>query len=70
MWGLSCNLPQLRNLLEKSPIIHLGQINAYNVEEVVDKYSILTVTSLLLFVEGNESLRAAHFAGLENRGNL
>jgi hypothetical protein len=57
-------------LLEKSPIIHLGQINAYNVEEVVDKYSILTVTSLLLFIEGNEYLREAHFVGLENRGNL
>ncbi|MGG0496699.1 hypothetical protein ABEY62_27415 [Priestia megaterium] len=57
-------------MLEKSPIIYLGQVNAYNVEEVVDKYSILTVTFLLLFVEGKESLRAAHFVGLENRGNL
>lgn len=57
-------------MLRKSPIIHLVQVNAYNVEEVVDNYSILTVTFLLLFVEGNESLRAAHFVGLENRGNL
>ncbi|GAB1786135.1 hypothetical protein PMEGAPL128_52500 [Priestia megaterium] len=57
-------------MLEKSPIIHLGQVNVYNVEEVVDKYSISTVTFLLLFVEGNESLRTAHFVGIENRGNL
>lgn len=57
-------------MLDRSPIVHLGQVNAYNVEEVVDKYSILTVSSLLLFVEGNETLRAARFVDLKNRGNL
>ncbi|MEN3772016.1 hypothetical protein CN497_19445 [Priestia megaterium] len=60
----------MKKIEDLTSIIHLDQVNAYNVEEVVDKYSILTVTFLLLFVEGNEPLRAAHFVGLENRGNL
>ncbi|MFU7592581.1 hypothetical protein ACMX9J_27010 [Priestia sp. RMT2NF4] len=60
----------MKEIEDLTSIIHLDQVNAYNVEEVVDKYSILTVTFLLLFVEGNESLRAAYFVGLENRGNL
>ncbi|WP_454871009.1 hypothetical protein [Priestia megaterium] len=60
----------MKEIEDLTSIIHLDQVNAYNVEEVVDKYSILTVTFLLLFVEGNEPLRAAHFVGLENRGNL
>ncbi|PRS09689.1 thiol reductase thioredoxin [Bacillus atrophaeus] len=63
-------LPQLRDLLDKFPHIKLGYINAYNVEEIASRFSILTVPALLLFIEGTEYLREArfvHFEQLEKR---
>ena len=69
-----CNaiLPQLQELLDKFPLIHLGRVNVDNVEEVAAELSILTVPVLILFVNGKEFLRAArfvHFAELEKRIN-
>ncbi|MFD2617555.1 thioredoxin family protein [Terrilactibacillus laevilacticus] len=63
-------LPHLRHLLDKFPLIQLGQVDAYHVEEVVAKYSIFSVPSLFLFIEGKEFLREArfvHFDELEKK---
>ncbi|WP_280166039.1 thioredoxin family protein [Priestia aryabhattai] len=63
-------LPRLRELLDNFPLIHLGHINAYDVEEVAAKFSIFTVPVLLLFIDGKEVLREArfvHFDELEKR---
>ncbi|MBO1510220.1 thioredoxin family protein [Metabacillus bambusae] len=63
-------LPRLRELLDKFPHIHLGHIDANEVEEIAAKFSILTVPVLLLFINGKEVLRDArfiHFDKLEKR---
>lgn len=63
-------LAQLRQLLNNYPQIHLGKVNANDVEEVAAKYLIFTVPSLVLFVEGKEALRIdrfVHFAELEKQ---
>ncbi|MFP3886093.1 thioredoxin family protein [Priestia filamentosa] len=51
-------------------MIHLGHVNAYEVEEIAAKYLILTAPTLLLFIDGKESLRTVrfvHFDELEKR---
>lgn len=63
-------LPQLRYLLDEFPMIRLGHINANEVEEIAAKYLILTVPTLLLFLDGEEYLRIlrfVHFDELKER---
>lgn len=58
-------LPQVRELMEKYPKIHLGHINAGEVEEVASKFSVFTVPVLLLFVDGKEYLREARIVHMQ-----
>ncbi|MFD1416080.1 thioredoxin family protein [Oceanobacillus jeddahense] len=58
-------LPKLRELLDNYPLIHLGHIDAANVEEVAEKFSVFTVPIMLLIIEGKEYIRADRFVRLE-----
>ena len=59
-------LPQLKDLLKEFPLIHLGHINADDVEEIAGCLSVLTVPALLLFVAGKEILREARFVQMQS----
>lgn len=54
-------LPKLRELLNLYPQIHLGHINANQVEEVAAKYLVFAVPTLLLLVEKKEYIRSDRF---------
>ncbi|WP_374722331.1 thioredoxin family protein [Peribacillus tepidiphilus] len=58
-------LPQVKEVMNDFPLIHLGYVNADHVEEIAGYFSIFTVPVLLLFVEGKEFLREARFVHLE-----
>lgn len=51
--------PKVQELLMKYPEIHLGRVDAQEVQEVAGALSIFTVPVLLLFVEGKEYVREA-----------
>ncbi|WP_195573940.1 thioredoxin family protein [Paenibacillus sp. 1001270B_150601_E10] len=57
--------PKVQDLLMKYPEIHLGNVNAQEVQEVAGALSIFTVPVLLLFVEGKEYLREARIVHLD-----
>lgn len=59
-------LPQLKDLLKEFPLIHLGHINADDVEEIAGRLSVLTVPALILFVEGKEIIREARFVQMRS----
>lgn len=50
-------LPKVRELLDNYPLIHLGHIDASEVEEVAEKFLIFTVPIMLLMIEGKEYIR-------------
>ena len=54
-------LPRLRELLDHYKDIHLGFVDASQLEEIAAKLSVFTVPALLLFIEGKEYLREARF---------
>lgn len=54
-------LPKLRNMLADYPYIHLGHINANQVEAVAAQFLIFTVPTLLLMVDQKEYIRANQF---------
>jgi thiol-disulfide isomerase/thioredoxin len=54
-------LPKLRELLDVYPLIHLGHINASKVEEVAEKFLILTAPIMLLIIDQKEYLREDRF---------
>lgn len=58
-------LPQVEDMLEEFPNIHLGHVNADNVEEVAGRFSIFTVPALLFFVDEKEMIREARFVHME-----
>lgn len=58
-------LPQVQELMKKYPKIHLGHINADEVEEVAGRFSVFTVPVLLLFVDGKEYLREARIVHMQ-----
>lgn len=58
-------LPQVQELMEQYPKIHLGYINAEEVTEVAGNFSIFTVPVLLLFVEGKEYVREARIVHMQ-----
>lgn len=62
-------LPQVEDMLTAFPKIHLGHINADEVEKVAGRFSIFTVPALLLFVDGKELIREARFVHMESLRN-
>jgi thiol-disulfide isomerase/thioredoxin len=54
-------LPKLRELLDVYLLIHLGHINASKVEEVAEKFLILTAPIMLLIIDQKEYLREDRF---------
>ncbi|MEK4300291.1 thioredoxin family protein [Oceanobacillus sp. FSL W8-0428] len=54
-------LPKVRELLDNYPLIHLGHIDASEVEEVAEKFLIFTVPIMLLMIEGKEYIREDRF---------
>lgn len=59
-------LPQVEELLKNFPKIKLGHINADHLEEVAGQFSIFTVPSLLMFVDGKEYIREARFVHMHS----
>lgn len=62
--------PQVARLLEKYPLIAVGEVDADEVPEIAGAFNIFTVPVLILFVEGKEYLREArivHMQLLEER---
>ncbi|USB32690.1 thioredoxin family protein [Paenibacillus sp. YPG26] len=59
-------LPKLRELLEHYPKIHLGHIDASQVEEIAAKYLIFTVPAMLLVIDKKEYIRSDRFVRFEN----
>ncbi|PZD97160.1 thioredoxin [Paenibacillus sambharensis] len=58
-------LPKLKELLERYPLIALGHIDADQVEEVAERFLILTVPVMLLMVNQREYIRADRFVRFE-----
>lgn len=58
-------LPQVQQLMEKYPKIHLGHIDASDVEEVAGHFSVFTAPVLLLFVNGKEYIREARIVHMQ-----
>ncbi|MGF9695983.1 MULTISPECIES: thioredoxin family protein [Paenibacillus] len=58
-------LPKIRELLKPYPSIHLGHIDANQVEEVASRFLILTVPIMLMLVEKREVIRADRFVRLD-----
>lgn len=54
-------LPKLRELLDHYPLIRLGHIDASKVEEVAEKFLILTAPIMLLMINQKEYLREDRF---------
>lgn len=54
-------LPKLRELLDNSPLIHLGHIDVTKVGEVAEKFLILTAPIMLLIIDQKEYLREDRF---------
>ncbi|HZH63112.1 MAG TPA: thioredoxin family protein [Metabacillus sp.] len=54
-------LPKLRELLDGYPLIQLGHIDVTKVEEVAEKFLILTAPMILLILNQKEYLRADRF---------
>jgi thiol-disulfide isomerase/thioredoxin len=54
-------LPKLRELLVHYPQIHLGHINAKQVEAVAARFMIFAVPTILVMIEQKEYLRADRF---------
>ncbi|MFC0273234.1 thioredoxin family protein [Metabacillus herbersteinensis] len=54
-------LPKLRELLDDYPLIHLGHIDITKVEEVAEKFLILTAPIMLLIIDQKEYLREDRF---------
>ncbi|MBS4207273.1 thioredoxin family protein [Bacillus sp. FJAT-50079] len=59
-------LPQVKDMLKEFPRIELGHINADDIEEIAGRFSIFTVPALLLFVDGKEMIREAHFVHMQS----
>lgn len=58
-------LPQVKELLQRYPLIQLGFINADAVEEIAGRFSIFTVPAMLLFIQEKEYIREARFVHLD-----
>jgi thiol-disulfide isomerase/thioredoxin len=58
-------LPKLRELLDVYPLIHLGHIDASKVEEVAEKFLILTAPIMLLIIDQKEYLREDRFVRID-----
>ncbi|GIO22711.1 thioredoxin family protein [Oceanobacillus sp. J11TS1] len=58
-------LPKLRELLDHYPLIHLGHIDATKVEEVAEKFLILTVPIMMFIIDGKEYIREDRFVRFE-----
>jgi thiol-disulfide isomerase/thioredoxin len=58
-------LPQVKELMEKFPEIHLGHILTDDVEEIAGRFSVFTVPVLLLFVYGKEYVREARIVHMD-----
>ncbi|WP_338789549.1 hypothetical protein [Metabacillus sp. FJAT-53654] len=58
-------LPKLRELLDHYPLISLGHIDASKVEEVAEKFLILTTPILLLIIDQKEYIREDRFVRFE-----
>lgn len=54
-------LPKLRELLHHYPLIHLGHIDAGKVEEVAEKFLILTAPIMILMIDSKEYIREDRF---------
>lgn len=54
-------LPKLRELLNHYPLISLGHIDARKVEEVAEKFLILTAPIMLLIIDQKEYIREDRF---------
>ncbi|WP_028611638.1 thioredoxin family protein [Paenibacillus harenae] len=59
-------LPKLRELLVHYPQIHLGHIDANQVEAVAARFLIFTVPTILLMIEKKEYLRADRFVRFDH----
>ncbi len=58
-------LPKLQDMLVHYPHIHLGHINANQVETVAAKFLVFTVPTLLLMLDQKEYVRANQFVRLD-----
>jgi len=58
-------LPKIMVLLDHYPNIHLGHIDASKVEEVAEKFLILTAPIMLLMIDKKEYLRVDRFINFE-----
>lgn len=57
--------PQVQELMEKFPHIHLAEVNTTTVPEVAGRFSIFTVPVLLLFVYEKEYIREARIVHMD-----
>lgn len=58
-------LPKLRDLLNHYPNIHLGYIDASQVEDVAEKFLVLTAPIMLFMINQKEYLRENRFVRFE-----
>ncbi|PWU67682.1 MULTISPECIES: thioredoxin family protein [Gracilibacillus] len=54
-------LPKLTELLDQYPLIQLGHIDATKVEEVAEKFLILSAPVLILMINNKEYIREGRF---------
>src|SRR5690606_19009979 len=54
-------LPKIRTMAADFPQLQLGFINADVVEDVASKFTVFSVPTVFLFVEGKEFLRESRF---------
>ncbi|ADO56596.1 MULTISPECIES: thioredoxin family protein [Paenibacillus] len=65
----NCNVchsvyPKLKDLLTKFPSIKLAHVDTSNVEEVVGKFLIFSVPTIIMFIDQRESFREGRFVQL------
>ncbi|RAJ00546.1 thioredoxin [Paenibacillus pabuli] len=58
-------LPKVRELLKPYPMVRLTHINVNQVEEVVSRFLIFTVPTMIMLVESKEYIRADRFVRLD-----
>lgn len=57
--------PKVRELLDQYPLIQLGHIDATQVEEVAEKFLILSAPVMLLIIDKKEYLREGRFVRMD-----
>ncbi|GAB4075113.1 thioredoxin family protein [Barrientosiimonas marina] len=57
--------PQVQELLEDYPAVHMGHVNADHLEAIAGRFSIFTVPVILVFAGGKEYMREARIVQMD-----